>query len=46
MRQLVLILLCLTQLAAPAQPLTAQAAERIVAIGDIHAILPCLTLVK
>lgn len=36
MRQLVLILLCLTQLAAPAQPLTAQAAERIVAIGDIH----------
>ena len=35
MRQLAL-LLCLAQLAAPAQPLTAQAAERIVAIGDIH----------
>jgi hypothetical protein len=35
MRQLALIL-CLTQLAAPAQPLTAQAAERVVAIGDIH----------
>jgi len=35
MRQLAL-LLCLTQLAAPAQPLTAQTAERVVAIGDIH----------
>ena len=35
MRQLAL-LLCLVQLAAPAQPLTAQTAERIVAIGDIH----------
>src|SRR5215210_5750746 len=35
MRQLAL-LLCLTQLAVPAQPLTAQAAERVVAIGDIH----------
>ena len=35
MRQLAL-LLCLTQLAAPAPPLAAQAAERIVAIGDIH----------
>ena len=35
MRQFAL-LLCLAQLAAPAQPLTAQAAERVVAIGDIH----------
>lgn len=35
MRQLALVL-CLAQLAAPAQPLTAQAAERVVAIGDIH----------
>lgn len=35
MRQLAL-LLCLTQLAAPAQSLTAQTAERVVAIGDIH----------
>ncbi len=35
MRQFAL-LLCLAQLAAPAQPLTAQTAERLVAIGDIH----------
>ena len=35
MRQFAL-LLCFTQLAAPAQPLTAQTAERVVAIGDIH----------
>ena len=35
MRQFAL-LLCLAQLAAPAQPLTAQTTERIVAIGDIH----------
>lgn len=35
MRQFALIL-SLVQLAAPAQPLTAQSAERVVAIGDIH----------